>query len=175
MRPSLTLIICALLLPLVIPVCVAGPPESRDKTVTTPPGPHEGQTRDTQPVVKPPRAVSPPLSPQALRRGPYQSVQVNVDGQGFNIVADAANEPSLVVDPTNPNRMAIGWRQFDTIESDFREAGWAYSYDAGRTWIFPGVLIEDSFRTDPVLDADTQGNFYYQCLVDSAFFSNSKF
>ena len=111
-----------------------------------------------------PRQTSPALSPEALRRGRYQSVQVNTDPNGNNILGDAANEPTLALDPTNPSRMVIGWRQFDTIASNFRQAGWAYSHDGGQTWTFPGVLVPDEFRTDPVLDVDGDGNFYYHSL-----------
>ena len=53
---------------------------------------------------------------------------------------DAANEPSISVDPTNGNKMVIGWRQFDSIQSDFRQAGWGYTTDGGIHWTFPGVL-----------------------------------
>ena len=49
------------------------------------------------------------------------SYQVNVDSLGQNIAGDAANEPSMCIDPNNPNRIAIGWRQFDTTNSDFRQ------------------------------------------------------
>jgi hypothetical protein len=112
------------------------------------------------------RTTSPPLPAAALRRGEYQSVQVNVDEFGFNIVGDAANEPSIAVDPTNHNRLAIGWRQFDTITSNFRQAGWAYSNDTGRSWTFPGVLEPGVFRSDPVLDADNDGDMYYYSLTD---------
>ena len=41
------------------------------------------------------------------------TVQVNVTDNGENIVGDTANEPSIAVDPTDPRRMVIGWRQFD--------------------------------------------------------------
>ncbi len=111
------------------------------------------------------RRVAPPRSPEELRVGRYQSVQVNVDASGNNIVGDAANEPTIAIDPTNPNRMAIGWRQFDSIQSDFREAGWAYSRTNGRSWTFPGVLENNVFRSDPVLAADGEGNFYYYSLT----------
>jgi hypothetical protein len=94
------------------------------------------------------------------------SVQVNVDGEGNNIVGDAANEPSLAVDPTDPRRMVIGWRQFDTVASSFRQAGWGYSHDAGATWTFPGVIEPGVFRSDPVLDVDHAGNFYYNSLAN---------
>ncbi len=99
-------------------------------------------------------------------RGGLTAVQVNVDSQGANIVGDAANEPSIAVDPNDPNRMAVGWRQFDSIASSFRKAGWAYSDDGGLTWTAPGS-IQSSFRSDPVLDVDSQGNFYYNSLNGS--------
>lgn len=102
--------------------------------------------------------------PAEPRVGSAVSVQVNVTSTGLNIADDAANEPSIAVDPTNPNRIAIGWRQFDTIFSNFRQAGWAYSQDAGRTWRFAGVLEPGVFRSDPVLGADADGNFFYSSL-----------
>src|SRR5262249_40612645 len=64
-------------------------------------------------------AISPALVSQF---GQYTSYQVNVDANNNNIVGDAANEPSICVDPNNPDRMSIGWRQFDSIASNFREA-----------------------------------------------------
>jgi hypothetical protein len=92
-------------------------------------------------------------------------VQVNVNGSGENIVGDAANEPSIAVDPTNPNRMAIGWRQFDSISSDFRQAGYAYTTNGGQNWTFPGMIDPGVFRSDPVLGSDSSGTFYYNSLT----------
>jgi hypothetical protein len=103
-----------------------------------------------------------PCGRAAADRFPF--VQVNVDADGHNIPGDAANEPSICIDPTRPNRVAIGWRQFDTVASSFREAGYAYSRDSGRTWTCPGVLEEGVFRTDPVLASDSAGNFYFLSL-----------
>lgn len=94
----------------------------------------------------------------------YFTTQVNVDENGFDIIGDAGNETSLAVDPTNPNRIVIGWRQFDTVASNFRQAGYGYSLDGGLTWTFPGVLNPGVFRSDPVLDFDKDGNFYYNSL-----------
>ena len=97
--------------------------------------------------------------------GRFTSVQVNVDATGANIVGDAANEPSIAVDPNDPRRIAIGWRQFDTITSNFREAGYGYSADGGLSWttgkIEPGV-----FRSDPVLGFDSEGKFFYNSLTN---------
>lgn len=112
-----------------------------------------------------PFGLAPVTSPAPrIVRGRYASVQVNVDAQGNNIRNDAANEPSIAIDPTNPDRMVIGWRQFDNIQSSFRQAGYAYSHDGGESWTFPGVLQPGQFRSDPVLDADADGNFYYYSL-----------
>ncbi len=64
-------------------------------------------------------------SPRMISQyGSFISYQVNVDANGNNIVGDAANEPSISVDPTDGNKTAIGWRQFDTINSDFRQSGY---------------------------------------------------
>ena len=50
-----------------------------------------------------------PRSPQAIVvRGMIQSVQVNVDANGDNIIGDAANEPSMAIDPTDPNKIVVG-------------------------------------------------------------------
>jgi hypothetical protein len=97
--------------------------------------------------------------------GVFTSFQVNVDENGNNIVGDAANEPSISVDPTEGNKMAIGWRQFDTIASNFREAGYGYTTDGGTTWTFPGVLENNRFRSDPVTNSDDTGNFFYLSLI----------
>src|SRR6266487_3946828 len=72
-----------------------------------------------------PRMISP--------YGVFISYQANVDAQGNNIVGDAANEPSICVDPTNSSRMAIGWRQFNTVSSNFRQGGWGYTANGGVT------------------------------------------
>jgi len=60
--------------------------------------------------------------------------------------------------------MAIGWRQFDTVQSNFRQAGVAYTTDGGQNWTFPGVLDPGQFRSDPVLGSDPDGNFFYSSL-----------
>lgn len=94
----------------------------------------------------------------------FNGVQVNIDEFGMDILGDAANEPSIAVDPNNPNRIAIGWRQFDTITSNFRQAGAAYTTDGGQTWTAT-TLDPGQFRSDPVLDFDADGNFYYSSLA----------
>jgi hypothetical protein len=94
----------------------------------------------------------------------FTSYQVNVDSNGHNILDDAANEPSIAVDLTDPNKMSIGWRQFNSVTSNFRQAGYGYTTNGGTTWTFPGVLENNVFRSDPVLNSDETGNFFYLSL-----------
>ncbi len=129
------------------------------------------QTNETLPL-EVPDDLYVQVSREQMEKGPayriinseYFTVQVNVDADGNDIIGDAGNETSIAVDPTNPNRMVIGWRQFDTVNSNFRQAGYGYSTDGGLTWTFPGVLNPGVFRSDPVLDFDAEGNFYYNSL-----------
>jgi hypothetical protein len=99
--------------------------------------------------------------------GRFTHRQVNVNRDDNNVLADAANEPSIAVDPNDHDRMVIGWRQFDTVVSNFRQAGYGYTTDGGVTWttgkIEPGV-----FRSDPVLGVDDAGRFFYSSLTVDA-------
>ena len=106
-----------------------------------------------------PRMISP--------YGGFISYQVNVDNSGNNIIGDAANEPSIAVDPTDGNKMTIGWRQFNSVSSNFRQAGWGYTTDGGIHWTFPGVLENNVFRSDPVLGSKETGNFFYLSLREN--------
>src|SRR6266581_4529375 len=101
--------------------------------------------------------------------GAFVSYQANVDANGNNIVGDAANEPTISVDPTDHNKMAIGWRQFNTVNSDFRQGGYGYSTDGGVHWTFPGVLQNNVFRSDPVTNSDETGTFFYLSLLVNTF------
>lgn len=105
--------------------------------------------------------------------GVFTSYQVNVDASHQNIVGDAANECAISVDPTDGNKMTIGWRQFNDVSSNFRQGGWGYTTDAGLTWTFPGVLENNVFRSDPVTQSNEVGNFFYLSLrsdVQQSFF-----
>ena len=98
----------------------------------------------------------------------YTTTQVNVDENGLDIQNDAANEPSIAVHPTNRDMIIIGWRQFDNIVSNFRQAGNGYTYDGGQTWTVPEPLAVGEFRSDPVLDSDSEGNFFYNSLTKTS-------
>lgn len=112
----------------------------------------------------PPLPGSGTFSPATIISAPFgTSFQVNVSG-GQNMVGDAANEPSLCIDPNNPDYIAVGWRQFNSTNSDFRQAGYAFSTNAGVSWTFGGTLQTNVFRSDPVLATDAEGRFYYLSL-----------
>ena len=170
-----TLTIVALALTLAAPAWSgeADPPATKrvDKTAPRKSSPgnraaHQETPRDPY-LPTPPQPAAPRAAARTSRDG-HVSVQVNADEFGANIVGDAANEPSIAVDPTDMTRMAIGWRQFDNIASDFRQAGWGFTDDGGFNWTFPGVIEPGIFRSDPVLDADADGNFYYNSLTKDA-------
>ena len=84
-----------------------------------------GQTPTRKPLRTEPleKYDMPPAYIYRLETGPrmisryasFTSFQVNVDANGQNILGDAANEPSIAVDPTNGNKMTIGWRQFNSV------------------------------------------------------------
>jgi hypothetical protein len=120
----------------------------------------------------PPRKIE--TSPRMISRfGLFTSYQVNVDASGNNILGDAANECVISVDPTDGNKMTIGWRQFNDVTSNFRQGGWGFTTDAGLTWMFPGILQDNVFRSDPVTKSDEVGNFFYLSLqsnVNQSFF-----
>ncbi len=96
--------------------------------------------------------------------GSYLSVQMNVDANGQNIVGDAAHEPTIAFDPTNPDKLVAGWKQFNSQLSGNRQGGWAYSDNGGKNWNFPGVVTPGEQRTNIMVDVDSAGNFYYQNL-----------
>ena len=104
----------------------------------------------------------------------FASIQINVDGEGKNIVGDAANGPTIAVDPRNPEVMVIGWRQFDKTNSNFRQAAYTSSNDGGLTWTQPRTLKPGRFRDDLALAADASGNFYYlTTLMSPALFKST--
>ena len=149
-------------------ICLLLAPAAFTQTVARKPLPTGPLEKYDNPPAAPARVLA--ISPALVSRfGSYPSYQVNVDANGNNIVGDAANEPSICVDPNNPNRMSIGWRQFDNVASNFREAGFAYTTSGGTRWIAPGVLQNNIFRSDPVLNSDTAGRFFYLSLLQNFF------
>ena len=155
---SLTLLIC-----LALPIALSSS-SAQPAPTWKPHGREPLEKYDNPPA--PPRTIE--TSPRIISPyGVFISYQVNVDASGNNIIGDAANECTISVDPTNLSRMAIGWRQFDDVTSNFRQAGYGYTTDGGLTWTFPGVLQPGFFRSDPVTGSDETGAFFYLSLRSS--------
>src|SRR5206468_11105753 len=76
-----------------------------------PPSRTEPMERYEDPPGIPAAAVRAPRAASSFTFNGYTSIQVNVNASQQDIIGDAANEPSIVVDPNNHNRMVIGWRQ----------------------------------------------------------------
>jgi len=177
MRPStvsLTLLIC-LNLSVALGTASASAEATADKSAQLAPPRKAPRNEALEKYDDPPAAPRKmETSPRMISRfGPFTSYQVNVDAGGNNIVGDAANECAISVDPTNLSRMAVGWRQFDDVTSNFRQAGYGYTTDGGLTWTFPGVLQPGFFRSDPVTASDETGTFFYLSLrsdVNQSFF-----
>ena len=118
------------------------------------------------------RIMDPPAPPRYHLMSPpghspfglLTSVQLNVNSLGQNIVGDAANEPSIVVDPNNPNNIAIAWRQFNDVASNFREGGYAYSTDGGKTWVAAPPSLQAK-TTVTGLPAGTSVQFRYRAVT----------
>jgi hypothetical protein len=151
-------------------ICLLLAPAAFSQTVPRKPLPTEPLEKYDNPPAVAARAQILAVSPGLVSHfGPYTSYQVNVDANGSNRTGDAANEPSICIDPTDGNKMSIGWRQFDSVASNFRQAGFAYTTTGGTNWIAPGVLQNNVFRSDPVLNSDTTGRFFYLSLLESFF------
>ncbi len=129
---------------------------------TTSDGVYAEQPQDLYTYVD--RAAMPRSKARVGRNERFFYTQVNIDNNGLNIIGDAANEPSIAVNPTNPLILYIGWRQFDTISNNFRQAGHGYSTDGGISWAAASVIDPGVFRSDPVLAVSADGTFYYNSL-----------
>ncbi len=163
-RPLPTALACAALL--LVPCALVADESGGDTRRPAAAVPPETQ-RDLPAAVVPHEDETARSTGLVVPFGSFVSVQVNVTALGQNIVGDAANEPSIAVNSLNPNNIVIGWRQFDSVTNDFRQAGWAYTMNHGQTWTFPGKLTPGTFRSDPVLDSDAAGSFYYQSLKNN--------
>ena len=72
------------------------------------------------------------------------------------------NEPTLAVNPLDPEHVVLGSHDYDTA------CVVSYvSFDGGENWVGPfhtNLLPEDSVCSDPVLAFDRKGNLYYAYL-----------
>ncbi len=104
----------------------------------------------------------------------------NVDIAGETGVDRQRVEPTIAVDPLNPNIIVAGAQDLSFMRAEHRWHGYYRSTDGGVTWsvsLLPGFPGDDSAQgrasplsgsnatSDPVLTFDADGNVYYTGLV----------
>ncbi len=105
-----------------------------------------------------------PARPLVLPPAPQEGVdrvQINVNDLGQNVIGDAAQEPSLAVDPTDPTRLVVGWSYFPDASNADSESAWAYSHDGGRTWDFQGLQQPAGDRGEALVRTLADGTVLY--------------
>ena len=160
-RPFLVVAtVAALVLPATLTATEARPADRRPIT----PGPRDYHEAPSDPYVAVPAELRVTGPARHWSMGSHVSVQVNVAANGQNIVGDAANEPSIAVDPTDPKRMAIGWRQFDTVTRTSARPAGATRPTAGAPGPSPACSSPGSSAAIRCSSSDADGNFYYNSL-----------
>jgi len=99
------------------------------------------------------------LAPGNVLAQDWLNSQLNADGTNR-----VHNEEQIVVDPTNPLHLASVWRDF---RLGYRQVGYGYSTDGGRTWTNPGLFVDPHYAndSDPALTVSATGIFYAMLLA----------
>jgi hypothetical protein len=80
-------------------------------------------------------------------------------------IARRAQEPSLVVDPKDPQHVIVG---FNTVDDGYNHCSFAASWDGGKTWTSPrqlGSVGGQGSLGDPSLAFAPNGNIFYTCMT----------
>ncbi len=88
----------------------------------------------------------------------WVNTRINTD-----TTAQLQNEQQVVVNPTNPLNLVSVWRDF---RLGYRQVGYGYSMDGGRTWTNPGLFVNPHYPrdSDPALTVSADGTFYAMLL-----------
>ncbi len=92
-----------------------------------------------------------------------RNITLSTAGGSVNvrITTDVSNEPSVAIDPTNPNRVVAAANDYDHIS----QARYFISTNGGQSFDRAGSLnFAKSFFSDPVLGFDPSGNAYFAGL-----------
>ena len=98
-------------------------------------------------------------APGSLLADDWLNIRLNNDNTG-----QLQNEQQIVVNPTNSMYLASIWRDF---RLGYRQIGYGYSTDGGRTWTNPGLFVDPHYAndSDPALTVSAGGTFYAMLLA----------
>ncbi len=99
------------------------------------------------------------LWPGAAPAQEWLNVKLNQDA-----TTQVQNEQQIIVNPVNPAQMAAIWRDF---RLGYRQIGYGYTTDYGRTWTNPGLFVDPHYAndSDPALTVTADGTFYAMLLA----------
>jgi hypothetical protein len=81
-----------------------------------------------------------------------------------NFTVAPGNEPTITVDPTNPDHIVVGYNHGTFAGT---RCSWSQTTDGGKSWtsgLLPG-FAHSNWGTDPTVRFDSSGHLYYTCLV----------
>ncbi len=89
----------------------------------------------------------------------WQNTKINNDQSG-----QLQNEQQIVANPIDPLNQVAVWRDF---RLGYRQVGYGYTFDGGRTWTNPGLFVDPHYPrdSDPALTVSAEGTFYAMLLA----------
>lgn len=99
------------------------------------------------------------LMPREALSQDWLNTRINDDNTG-----ELQNEQQIVVNPTNPLNLVSVWRDF---RLGYRQVGYGYTLDGGRTWTNPGLFVDPHYPrdSDPALTVNAAGTFFAMLLA----------
>lgn len=99
------------------------------------------------------------LLPGAALAQDWLNTRINDD-----VTNELQNEQQIVVNPTNPENLVSVWRDF---RLGYRQIGYGYTNDGGRTWTNPGLFVDPYYPrdSDPALTVNAAGTFFAMLLA----------
>lgn len=91
----------------------------------------------------------------------FRSTLLSVGPDGCNSLIDDNSNPSIAIDPENPDRVVVTWRQIPDNTFDRIDAPISYSSDRGATWSHRGSVSNAHRFESSRVAAGSDGAFYH--------------